>query len=282
VQALSQFLGEQLTGRTIKRVEVAAISALKTFDPPVDALEGKTITGTGRRGKHVLIHADPIWLVIHLARGGWIKWVEQFNPKPIRPGGKGPLALRVRLDGGDGIDVTEAGTEHRLAVWVVNDPQDIENVATLGPDPLTPDFDVPALRKALAAAGGTHVKSAITDQRLIAGVGNAYSDEGLHVAKLSPYKPAAKLTEDEITALHAALVSVLTDALQRSSGKEAKDLKDEKRSGMRVHGREGEKCPVCGDVVRSVHFASKSLQYCATCQTGGKPLADRKLSRFLK
>ena len=281
VEALSQFLGEKLTGRVIKRVDVAAISALKTFDPPVDALHGKTITGTGRRGKHILIEADPIWLVIHLARGGWIKWVDQFNPKPLKPG-KGPLALRVRLDGGDGIDVTEAGTEKRLAVWVTNDPDDIENVHTLGPDPLSDAFDVAALTAALKAAGNTQIKGALTDQRLIAGVGNAYSDDALNLAKLSPFKAASKLTENEVSQLHDALVKVLRDALERSSGLEAKDLKDEKRGGMRVHGRAGQKCPACGDTVQSVHFASKSLQYCPTCQTGGKPLADRRLSKLLK
>ena len=281
VEALSQFLADKLTGRVIKRVDVAAISALKTFDPPVDALHGKTITGTDRRGKHILIHADPLWLVVHLARGGWIKWVDQFNPKPLKPG-RGPLALRVRLDGGDGIDVTEAGTEKRLAVWVANDPDDIENVHTLGPDPLTDAFDVAALAHALKSAGNTQVKGALTDQRLIAGVGNAYSDEALHVAKLSPFKPASKLSEDDVSRLHDALVKVLRDALERSSGKEAKDLKDEKRGGMRVHGRAGQSCPECGDTVASVHFASKSLQYCPTCQTGGKALADRRLSRLLK
>jgi formamidopyrimidine-DNA glycosylase len=281
VEALARFLGDQLAGRTIDRVDVAAIAALKTFDPPVDALRGRTVTGTGRRGKHVLIHADPIWLVIHLARGGWIKWVAQFNPKPLRPG-KGPLALRVRLVGGGGFDVTEAGTEHRLAVWVTNDPEEIENVNTLGPDPLTPEFDVAAFRKALASAGNTQIKGALTDQRLIAGVGNAYSDEALHMAKLSPFKPAAKLTEDEVVALHDAVVGVLKDALDRSLGLPAKGLKSEKKEGLQVHGRTGEKCPVCGDTIRDVHFATKSLQYCPTCQTGGKPLADRRLSRLLK
>jgi formamidopyrimidine-DNA glycosylase len=223
-----------------------------------------------------------LWLVIHLARGGWIKLVETFNPKPIKPGGKGPLALRVRLKEGGGIDVTEAGTEHRLAVWVVNDPDDIENVTTLGPDPLTDEFDLDAFRAALKTAGNTQIKGALTDQRLIAGVGNAYSDEALHVAKLSPFKPASKLTDDEVSQLHDALVKVLRDALERSLGKPAKELKDEKRGGMRVHGRAGQQCPECGDTIREVHFATKSLQYCATCQTGGKPLADRRLSRLLK
>lgn len=282
VEALTRFLRQELRGSTIERVDVGAISALKTFDPPIDALQGKTITGSARRGKHVMIHADPLWLVIHLARGGWIKVVEQFNPKPIKPGGKGPLALRVRLKEGGGIDVTEAGTEHRLAVWVVNDPDDIENVNTLGPDPLTDEFDLAAFAAALKAAGNTQVKGALTDQRLIAGVGNAYSDEALHVAKLSPFKPASKLSEDDVSRLYDALVKVLRDALARSLGKPAKELKDEKRGGMRVHGRAGQPCPECGDTVQSVHFSTKSLQYCPTCQTGGKPLADRRLSRLLK
>jgi formamidopyrimidine-DNA glycosylase len=281
VEALSHFLAGQLTGRVIDKVEVTSLSALKTFDPPVDALRGQTITGTGRRGKHVLIAVGPYWLVIHLARGGWIKWVEQFNPRPMRPG-KGPLMLRVRLEGGGGIDVTEAGTEHRLAVWVANDPDDIEHVVTLGPDPMSADFDVAALAGVLKAAGNMQIKGALTDQKLIAGVGNAYSDEALHVAKLSPFKPASKLSENEVSQLHDALVKVLGDALARSDGLAAKDLKDEKRGGMRVHGRAGQSCPECGDTVRTVHFATKSLQYCATCQTGGKPLADRRLSRLLK
>ncbi len=281
VEALSRFLGERLTGRVIERVDVAAISALKTFDPPIDGLHGRTITATGRRGKHVLVEVEPVWLVIHLARGGWIKWVDTFNPKPLKPG-KGPLALRVRLQGGGGIDVTEAGTEKRLAVWVANDPDDIENVVTLGPDPLAPEFDVAALRSALTTAGNTQIKGALTNQRLIAGVGNAYSDEALHIAKLSPYKSAAKLTDDEVVALHTAVVGVLSDAVERSLGLPAQGLKSEKKEGLRVHGRAGQACPVCGDTIRDVHFATKSLQYCPTCQTGGKPLADRRLSRLLK
>lgn len=281
VEALSQFLATQLTGRVIDRIDLVSFSVLKTFDPPIDGLRGRTITGTGRRGKHILIHADPTWMVIHLSRGGWIKWVEQFNPKPPKPG-KGPLMFRTRLEGGDGIDVTEAGTEHRLALWLANDPDDIENVHTLGPDPLTDDFDVDVLAGVLAAAGNTQVKGALTDQRLIAGVGNAYSDEALHTAKLSPFKQAAKLSADEVATLHAALVGVLRDAVDRSLGLPGKELKSEKKEGLRVHGKSGTPCPVCGDTIRDVHFASKSLQYCATCQTGGKPLADRRLSRLLK
>jgi formamidopyrimidine-DNA glycosylase len=281
VEALSRFLGEQLIGRVIDRIDVAAISALKTFDPPIDGLRGRTITGSGRKGKYVLIQVDPVWIVIHLSRGGWIKWVDNFNPKPLKPG-KGPLALRIRLEGGGGIDVTEAGTEKRLAVWVANDPDDIENVVTLGPDPLTPAFDIAALRAALTTAGNTQIKGALTNQRLIAGVGNAYSDEALHMAKLSPFKSSSKLTDDEVAHLHEAIVTVLADAVDRSLGLPATGLKGEKKEGLRVHGRDGQTCPVCGDTIRSVNFVSKSLQYCPTCQTGGKPLADRRLSRLLK
>jgi formamidopyrimidine-DNA glycosylase len=281
VEALCAFLAERAGGKTIDRVEVTAISVLKTFDPPVDALVGKTITGCRRKGKYLEIHADTIWLVLHLARGGWVHWRDEIKPgKPTRPN-RGPLALRVRLDDKSGFDVTEAGTEKRLAAWVVNDPEDIEHVATLGPDPLDPAFDAAVLGERLAGASG-HIKHALTDQRLIAGVGNAYSDEALHLAKLSPFKPAAKLNEDEVGRLHDALLTVLHDAVERSAGLPAAGLKSEKKSGMRVHGRTGEKCPECGDTVRQVSFATKSLQYCATCQTGGKPLADRRMSRLLK
>jgi formamidopyrimidine-DNA glycosylase len=281
VESLARFLAEQATGRTIERVEVAAISALKTFDPPVDALIGRTITGCERQGKYLELHADPYWLVLHLARGGWVRWHDQMKAtKPTKPG-RGPLALRVRLSGGAGFEVTEMGTEKRLAVWVARDPQDIEHVATLGPDPLDQSFDASALG-ALLAGSTAQIKKALTDQRLIAGVGNAYSDEALHLAKLSPFKTAGKLSPEEVERLHAALQEVLRDAVARSAGLPAAGLKAEKKSGLRVHGRKGETCPECGDTIREVAFATKSLQYCATCQTGGKPLADRRMSRLLK
>jgi formamidopyrimidine-DNA glycosylase len=201
---------------------------------------------------------------------------------PIKPG-KGPMALRVRFDDGSGFDVTEAGTEKRLAVYVVRDPQDIEFLATLGPDPLDADFDADAFATLLRdKGGGSQIKKMLTDQRIIAGIGNAYSDDALNLAKLSPFKTAGKLTDDESQRLYAAIRTVLGDAVQRSLGLPAAGLKSEKKSGMRVHGRTGQPCPECGDTVREVSFATKSLQYCATCQTGGKPLADRRLSRLLK
>ena len=122
----------------------------------------------------------------------------------------------------------------------------------------------------------------LRDQHIIAGIGNAYSDEVLHAAKMSPFKLASSFTPDEVATLHAAIVTTLRDAVERSAGLAAADLKGEKKTGLRVHGKTGQPCPVCGDTIREVSFADSSLQYCPTCQTGGKPLADRRLSRLLK
>jgi formamidopyrimidine-DNA glycosylase len=280
VEALARFLDEKCTGQVIDRIEVAALSALKTYAPPVEALRGQVVGGTTRRGKYVGLQAGSLWLVMHLARGGWVQWRDVVPPARARPG-KGPLALRVGLSGGGGFDVTEQGTEKRLALWVVSELTDIDGLARLGPDPLDPGFGVTELQGLLDGRTG-NLKTALTDQSLLAGVGNAYSDEALHRAQLSPFKPAGKLDPAEVAALHAALVGVLRDAVARSLGLPAKGLKAEKRSGLSVHGRTGEPCPVCGDTIREVSFATKSLQYCPTCQTGGKPLADRRLSRLLK
>jgi DNA-formamidopyrimidine glycosylase len=282
VESLVGFLTEVGDGRVIKRVEVASLSALKTYDPPVDALHGKVFAGATRRGKFLQMRTeDGPWLVIHLSRSGWVKWRDSFPKGPTKLNPKGPLALRVKFEDGAGFDVTEAATEKRLAAYVVRDPMDVEHVATLGPDPLDDAFTVDVLRSLLSASGG-QIKGVLTDQRVIAGVGNAYSDDALHLAKLSPFKPANKLTADEVATLHGALTGVLRDAVERSTGLAASEMKSEKRGGMRVHGRKGEACPECGDVIREVSFATKSLQYCATCQTGGKPLADRRLSKLLK
>ncbi len=280
VEALTRFLDEKCTGQTVERIEVAALSALKTYTPPIDSIRGEKVAGVARRGKYIGLHAGTRWLVMHLARGGWIQWRDATPSARARPG-KGPLALRVGLSGGGGFDVTEQGTEKRLALWVVSEMTDIEGVARLGPDPLAPGFGEADLRALLEGRAG-NIKTVLTDQSVLAGVGNAYSDEALHRAKLSPFKAAGKLDAAEMTALYTALVGVLGDAVVRSLGLPAKGLKAEKRSGLSVHGRTGEPCPVCGDTIRQVSFATKSLQYCPTCQTGGKPLADRRLSRLLK
>ncbi len=280
VESLSRFLADKAVGTTIARAEIAALSALKTYRPPIDDLIGRGVIGTERRGKYLMIDAGGLWLVIHLARGGWLQWRDKVPAARARPG-KGPLALRLGLSSGSGFDVTEQGTEKRLALWLVASPDEVEGVARLGPDPLATSFDRDALRSVLSGRGA-NLKTLLVDQSALAGVGNAYSDEALHRARLSPFKPAGKLTDDEVARLHAALTQVLTDALERSAGLPAAGLKAEKRSGMGVHGRTGEACAVCGDTVREVSFATKSLQYCPTCQTGGKLLADRRLSRLLR
>lgn len=281
VESLARYIGEVAAGQTVTRTELASFAALKTFDPPLDALKGQVLQGAGRRGKFLTLRfGDDLWLVLHLARGGWMRWRVELADKRAKPSPKSPLALRLGFEGGGGFEITEAGTEKRLALYVVRSPDDVEGIGRLGPDPF--DVGLAELGERLAAAGASPLKGALADQSVLAGVGNAYSDEVLHTARLSPFKPASKLTEEELERLHAALRSVLEDALQRSLGLPAAGLKAEKKEGLRVHNRAGQACPVCGDTVREVSFATKSFQYCPTCQTGGKVLADRRLSRLLR
>jgi formamidopyrimidine-DNA glycosylase len=287
VQALVADLGSRLTGRRIARVEVTAFSALKTYDPPTSVFVGASFTGVERHGKFLDLIASgaatedkPVHLIIHLARAGWIRWRESA-PSPGAGRGKGPIAARLVLDDGSGFDVTEAGTKKSLAIYVVRSPQEVPGIARLGPDPLEPEFTVDVLAGILNSAGRAQLKGVLRNQGTIAGIGNAYSDEILHVAKMSPFKPAAMPPEDVAT-LYDAMQSTLRDAVARADGVSASELKAEKKSGLRVHGRTGEPCPVCGDTVRQVIFSDSTFQYCPTCQTGGKPLADRVLSRLLK
>ncbi|MEV6449994.1 DNA-formamidopyrimidine glycosylase family protein [Streptomyces anulatus] len=280
VEALRVFLDDHLVGKEIARVLPLAISVLKTYDPPLTALEGTAVTSVARHGKFLDIEAGGLHLCTHLARAGWLRWKDSFPAAPPRPG-KGPLALRLITVDGDGFDLTEMGTMKRLSVHLVHDPLDVPGIARLGPDPLADAFDRDAFA-ALLAGERRQIKGALRDQALIAGIGNAYSDEILHVAKMSPFKRTADLGEDDVTRLYTALRTTLQDAVARSSGVEAGKLKAEKKTGMRVHGRTGEACPVCGDTILEVSFSDSSLQYCPTCQTGGRPLADRRLSKFLK
>lgn len=281
IEALVDHLRRHAVGLTIGRVDIAALSVLKTFDPPIDALRGQTLVGAERWGKYLGLRTDSLLLIAHLSRAGWLRWSDKLAAAPLRPG-KGPIALRVHLGTpgeAPGFDLTEAGTQKRLAVWLVEDPALVPGIAALGPDAL--NLDVDALSDLLAGNAG-RIKTVITDQKVIAGIGNAYSDEILHVARISPFATAGKLSGAQLAALHDAMVSVLTDAVSRSVGQGAATLKGEKRSGLRVHARTGLPCPVCGDTVREVSFADKSFQYCPTCQTGGKVLADRRMSRLLK
>jgi len=288
VEALVQDLSERLDGRAIVRVDIAAFSCLKTYDPPISALAGGIVDGVTRHGKFLDIDVSGTHLVLHLARAGWVRWKEEVPALPPRPSNKSPLAARIVLAPSTGsgpeqaLDVTEAGTRKSLALYVVRDPSDVEGIARLGPDPLAEEFTVEVLGDILQRAGRAQIKGVLRAQGTIAGIGNAYSDELLHAAKMSPFKPASSLSESELQTLHDAIRTVLGDAVKRSAGLAASELKGEKKSNMAVHGRTGQLCPVCGDTVREVSFADSSLQYCATCQTGGKPLADRRMSRLLK
>ncbi|MEC3951739.1 DNA-formamidopyrimidine glycosylase family protein [Nocardia sp. CDC153] len=282
IVALEQFLAEHAVGAVVGRVDVAALSVLKTFDPPVTALQGRDVTGVGHWGKHLGMDCGGLWLITHLSRGGWLRWIDEPGAGPPKPG-KGPLALRVHFFTPEGatpaFDLTEAGTKKRLAVWVTEDPLSIPGIARLGPDALAvsePEF------AELLHGTSARVKNALTDQTLIAGIGNAYSDEILHSAKLSPFANSGTLDAEQLARLYSAMRATLSDAIQRSVGQDAARLKGEKRSGFQVHARTGLPCPVCGDTVREVSYADKSFQYCPTCQTAGKILADRRMSRLLK
>jgi formamidopyrimidine-DNA glycosylase len=285
VEALAHHLREHALYRPVARVDVASMSAVKTFDPPMSALVGRVVTGAARYGKFLSVEFadrpdEPLHLITHLSRAGWLRWHDSATVTPPKPG-KGPLELRVHLDtvGGPGFDLTEAGTQKRLSIYLVPDPQQVPGIARLGPDALAVTRDEFG---ALLAGRSERIKTLIADQQVIAGIGNAYSDEMLHTARISPYAVAGRLPDEKVDELYVAMRSVLSDAVERSVGQGAAKLKGEKRSGLRVHARTGMPCPVCGDTVREVSFANRSFQYCPGCQTGGKPLADRRLSRLVR
>jgi formamidopyrimidine-DNA glycosylase len=278
VEALAAYLRERAVGHAITRVDVAAIGVLKTYEPTPIALHGAEVTSVTRHGKFLDLDMDGVHLITHLARAGWLHYRDRLPAAPPKPG-RGPIALRVHLDDESGFDLTEAGTRKSLAVYLVRDPVEVPGIARLGPDALAVSEAEFAER---IRANRAQIKGVLTDQTVLAGVGNAYSDEILHVAKLSPFALAYRLGDEDVARLYAALRSVLTDAVERSTGQRAATLKAEKRSGLRVHARTGLPCPICGDLVREVSFADRSLQYCPTCQTGGKPLADRRMSKLIR
>lgn len=280
VNALVEFLDKEIALSVVAAVELASFSVLKTFDPPVEALQGLEVVGVTRHGKFIDIDVSGIHIIVHLAKAGWLRWSDKLPDTKLKLGASN-IAARVRLDKGEGpsvgFDVTEAGTRKGLAMYVVDDPQQVPGIAALGPDPLAPGFE---LRPLLARR--MQVKRLLRDQKIIAGIGNAYSDEILHAAKLSPFAIAENLTDEQIARLESAVQTIVREAVDEARGKPAEELKDDKRTRMRVHGRAGEACPVCGDTVLEVTYSQSSLQYCPTCQTGGSPLKDRTTSKFLK
>lgn len=278
IQAIVEQLSDRATGKAIAAGHLVAFSALKTYALGLDALAGLEVSGVTRHGKFIDLDAQGIHLIFHLARAGWVTWHTEV-PRTLPRPGKSPIALRLEFDDGSGFSLTEAGTQRHLAIHVVDSPEQVPGIAALGPDPLGGAFTVEVLADILRAAGKGQIKGVLRDQKLIAGIGNAWSDEILHVARLSPFKPADTV---DAAAMHEHIRGVLGAALEAVRGVDIAGLKDAKRSGLRVHGRSGEKCQVCGAVIAEVSFADSSLQYCPGCQTGGKLLADRRMSKLLK
>ncbi|MDP3208805.1 MAG: DNA-formamidopyrimidine glycosylase family protein, partial [Rhodoglobus sp.] len=235
VTALAADLGARLAGHTVRRLEMVSFSALKTFDPPVESLAGQPIHGVGRHGKFLDITIGDLHLVINLALAGWIRWRDTEAPRSKRPG-RGPLSARLVLDDGSGFDVTEWGTKKSVALWVVRSPNDVPRIAGLGPDPLAAGFTIEHFRSILSAAGRAQIKGVLRNQSLIAGIGNAYSDEILHAARMSPFKPSDMPAEDS-GQLFLAMRQTLADAIARADGVAASELKAEKKSGLKVPGR---------------------------------------------
>src|SRR5690348_1113030 len=218
VEALARDLSGRLDGRAIVRVDIANFSCLKTYDPPITALSGAMVDGVSRRGKFLVFDVGGTFLVLHLALAGWVRWKDEVPKLPAKPNSKSPLAARIVLDDGSGLDITEAGTRKSLALYVVRDPADVEGIARLGPDPLADEFTTEVLKEILGRSGKAQIKGVLRMQSNIAGIGNAYSDEILHAAKMSPFKPANSLTDFEVDMLHATIRDELGAALARADG----------------------------------------------------------------
>jgi len=290
VAGLRAFLDAKLREAVLTKVQITSFAVLKTADPPYSVLEGRTVVGVRRFGKFLDLDLDGVHFLFHLAKAGWLRFTENPSPAPLRPG-SGPIAARLAFTAApsaaaDGaaskmaFDLTEAGHKKSLAVYVVRDPQEVPGIASLGPDPLTPEFTREVFDGILSAS--QQIKGLLRSQSVVAGIGNAYSDEILHAAKISPFAIAKTLDDGSKDRLFAAIGEVLGEAVESAVGKAPAELKDSKRNSMRVHGRTGQTCPVCGDTVREVSFADTALQYCPGCQTNGKILADRRTSKFLK
>jgi formamidopyrimidine-DNA glycosylase len=278
LDVLSENLAARLTGAQVRGVRLVSVAALKTFDPPLDALEGALVSGAGRRAKYLWLEFQPrtLFLVMHLSLGGRLTLA-------AKPAGRKLAVLTIELDDGRVLSLTEGGTQRRAAVWLVTDPAQVPKLAGLGPEPLDPDFTPERLAKILAGGGHT-LKGMLTDQRELAGVGNAWSDDVLHRARLSPFARPERLDPAQVARLHAALVEVLTEArgaLAEQVGGAVEIPKASERL-FAVHGRAGAACFVCGDTIRSVWLGERETSYCPTCQTGGRVLADRRRSRFLR
>lgn len=268
VEALAGFLGEAASGREIRGVDVLEFRTVKTRATPPAALVGRTIAGAVRHGKHVELKLDEGSLVVSLGRHGWMRWlVGEPAPAPEAP----PALAALELSEATTLQVTDAGTWVSLGLFVVADAAEVPAVTKLGPDPADAGFTQADFDTAL---GGRRkqVKAILQEQESLAGIGNAYSDEILHLARIDPVAHAAALGDEERERLFDATVITIREAIEARRGVPIDQLKTAKVAAMRVHGRAGEACPVCGGTIRDFTFSGTSAQYCPTCQTGGAVL----------
>jgi formamidopyrimidine-DNA glycosylase len=263
-------------GRTLERVQIAGPSLLRTADPPVESVEKRTVTALRRIGKRIAIGFDnDVWLVIHLMIAGRLHW----SDKAKKPDGRRTLAA-FQFDSGC-LTLTEAGSRKRASLHVVRGGE-LEALDPGGVD-ATAASKI-AFTRVLTSENHT-LKRALTDPHLFSGIGNAYSDEILHRARLSPVTLTSRLSSEEVTRLHAAVRETMEEWIVRLRAEAAGKFPEKVtafREGMAVHGRYGQPCPRCGAKVQRIRYANNETNYCAACQTGGKLLADRALSRLLR
>ena len=269
-------LEPRILGQPLVQVRFISPFLLRTAEPPISAVEGRAVRELRRIGKRIAIgFDDELWLVLHLMIAGRLHW----RPRSAKLGGRQNLAAFDFPKGS--LVLTEAGSKHRASLHVLRGENELQSIDPGGVDVFAADLD--AFRAALTLENRT-LKRALTDPRILSGIGNAYSDEILHAAKLSPIAHTHKLKPEEWERLYAATHSTLTHWIERFR-KEAESEFPEKvtafREGMAVHGRYGQPCPTCGEKIQRIRYADNETNYCARCQTGGKVLADRSLSRLL-
>ncbi|MFH8250423.1 DNA-formamidopyrimidine glycosylase family protein [Microbacterium sp. B2969] len=269
VQALAEFLGDRLTGRRVDGVDLIEFRALKTRARPLTQLVGAEVVGASRVGKHVDLRLTGANLVVSLGRHGWMRWSDEA---PAAPDPEAPPALAAFVfDDGGVLEATDAGDWVSLGLSVVDDALEVPAIAKLGPDPADDAFTRADFDKAVAGRR-KQIKAILQEQESLSGIGNAYSDEILHAAKVSPVAHAAALDDAALDRVFAQTLDVVRGAIAARRGIPIDQLKAAKTAAMRVHGRAGEPCPVCGDTIREFTFASTTAEYCPTCQTGGVEL----------
>ncbi len=271
MQALSERLHEVYAGARVTRVDVLQFSALKTVTPSPRDLHGKEVLRVGRRGKYLVFDLPSVRLLVHLSQGGRVDIEDP--PKSTKP--KGAL-VRVRFDGRPALFVKEFGTERKAAWWVL-EPDDPGPLEGLGPEPVSDEFT----DFLTAGEDRRRLHTMLRDQRTVAGIGRGFADDILHHARLSPFDPLSSLDEEERRRLVDAIEEVLARALDRERAREG-GLPAKMHDRFTVHGRYGQTCPRCGAALRRVSYESYEVTYCPDCQTRGRVLADRRMSRFLR